>query len=193
MNIEENYLKRGENVLLNKIPVLDKGYVALLDSCNTTSKLREIGTEFFGGEYPTSLESLGSMTLAIKCPLFFQLTLSKFNFKIIGAQDGPTQRDVETFRPNAGEVAASDVVTSEAIADDISRTADALIINPKAYQADGCERFVSQVNTPLSVYTTLIVSGSYSEWCELAYQYKLPSVLEQYTIAIGQIITAEWK
>lgn len=176
-------------MLLSKIPVLDKGYVALIDSCNTTSKLREIGAEFFGGDYPTSLEDLGSMTVAIKCPLFFQLYLSKFNLKVINADSGP----VEFFRPNAGEVAASDVLTSEAISDDLARTADALILNPKAYQADGCERFMSQINTPLSVYTSLIVSGSYSEWCKIAFATAVPKPIKAYTSAIEQIITAEWK
>lgn len=176
-------------MLLNKIPALDKGYVALLDSCNTTSKLREIGAEFYGGEYPTSLEELGSMTVAIKCPLFFQLYLSKFNLKVINANSGP----LEVFRPNAGEIRASDVVTSEAIADDLSRTADALLINPKAYQADGCETFVSQVNTPISLYTTLIVSGNYSEWCKIAFATAVPGPIKAYTSAIEQIITAEWK
>lgn len=177
-------------MLLNKIPVLDKGYVALIDSCNTTSKLREIGAEFFGGEYPTSLESLGSMTVAIRCPLFFQLFLSKFSLRMIGANEpGP----IEVFRPNAGEVRANDILTSEAIADDISRTADALLINPKAYQADGCETFVSQTNTPISVYTTLIVSGNYDEWCKAAYGERLPGPIAAYTIALQQIIEAEWK
>lgn len=176
-------------MLLSKIPVLDKGYVAVIDSCNTTSKLREIGAEFFGGEYPTSLEELGSMTVAIKCPLFFQLYLSKFNLKVINADSG----HIEYFRPNAGEVAASDVVTSEAIADDLARTADALIINPKAYQADGCERFISQVNTPISIYTTLIVSGHYSEWCKIITPAILPGPIKAYTTAIEQILTSEWK
>lgn len=177
-------------MLLSRIPVLDKGYVALLDSSNTTSKLRAIGEEFFGGEYPTSLESLGTLTVAIKCPLFFQLYLSRFSLKVIDANH---TGQPESFRPNAGEIAASDINTSEAIADDISRTADALLINPKAYQADGCERFVSQVNTPISVYTTIIVSGSYDEFCKAVYASKLPAPIEQYALALQQIITAEWK
>lgn len=177
-------------MLLNKIPVLDKGYVALIDSCNTTSKLRDIGTAFYGGEYPTSLEELGSMTVAIKCPLFVQLALSKFNFKVIDANPAG---DPEAYIPNATEIRASDAPTSEAISDDISRTTDALLINPKAYQADGCDRFVSQVVSPVNLYTTLIVKGDYSEWCKFAYQQKLPGPIKSYTSALQQVIEAEWK
>lgn len=179
------------NMLLNKIPVLDKGYIALIDSCNTTSKLRDMGTEFFGGEYPTSLENLGSMTVAIKCPLFFQLFLSKFNLKVINAaQVGP----IHAYIPRPDEIGTSERSAGEAMSDDISRTTDALLINPKAYQADGCDRFISQIVTPLNVYTTIIVQGSYKEWCEIAYQQALlPEPIKQYTITLQQIIEAEWK
>ena len=112
-------------MLLSKIPVLDKGYVALIDSCNTTSKLREIGTEFFGGEYPTSLEDLGSMTVVIRCPLFFLMHLSKFNLKVIDANNSGA---LEAYLPNPGEVGAPERLDAEAIADDIARTTDALLI-----------------------------------------------------------------
>ena len=177
-------------MLLNKIPTLDKGYVALLDSSMTTSKLREIGTDIYGGEYPVVLEELGHMTLLIKCPLFVQLALSKFNLRII---DANSSRALEAYIPNPGEVGAPERLDAEAIADDISRTTDALLINPKAYQADGCDRFMSQLTTPINIYTTIIVSGSYSEWCKLAFAEKLPGPIKAYTTAIEQIITAEWK
>lgn len=177
-------------MLLNKIPCLDKGYVALIDSMVTTQKMRDIGAEFFGGEYPTSIEDLGQMTVAIKCPLFFQLYLSKFNLKVI---DANTTGKLDAYIPNPGEVGAPERLDNEAIADDISRTTDALIINPKSYQADGADRFVSQLTTPINVYTTLIVSGSYNEWCKLAFQEKLPGPIKAFATAIGQIITVEWK
>jgi len=177
-------------MLLNKIPVLDKGFIALIDSSVTTQKMRDIGTEFFGGEYPTSLEDLGTMVVAIKCPLFFQIYLSKFNLKVI---DANTPGKLDAYIPNAGEVGAPERLDNEAIADDIARTTDALLINPKSYQADGADRFVSQLTTPINVYTTLIVSGSYSEWCKLAFQEKLPGPIKAYTSALEQVITAEWK
>ena len=176
-------------MLLNRIPVLDKGFVALIDSCNTTAKLRDMGQEFFGGNYPVSLEELGSMTVVMKCPLFIQLFLSKFNLKVINADSGPT----ESYIPNPTEIKANDRFTCETISDDILRTTDALLINPKAYQADGCDRYISQIITPINIYTTLIVHGSYSEWCKLAYQERLPGPINGYTIALQQIIEAEWK
>lgn len=176
-------------MLLNRIPVLDKGYVALIDSCNTTSKLRDMGSEFFNGEYPPALEELGSLTVVMKCPLFVQLNLSKFNFKIINTDT----RQLDIYMPNVGEIGASDRSTCEIISDDIMRTSNALLINPKAYQADGADAFISQVITPINVYTTLI-QGSYKEWCAFAFnQNKAPAPIKAYTIALQQIISAEWK
>ncbi len=178
-------------MLLNKIPVLDKGYVALLDSSVTTQKMRDIGAEFFGGEYPTSLEDLGSMVVVIKCPLFVQLALSKFNLKVIDANQ---QTDIpDAYIPDATSIRGTDVVTSQAISDDLLRTTDALLINPKAYQADGCDKFISQVITPVNVYTQIIVSGNYSEWCKFAYQERFPGPIKRYAEAIQQVIEAEWK
>ena len=177
-------------MLLSKIPCLDKGYIALLDSSNTTSKLREIGQEFYGGEYPTALEELGTMTIVIKCPLFVQLYLSKFNLKVINADRGSKP---EAYIPSAAAIGAAEVNTSQDIVDDISRTTDALFINPQAYQADGADRFVSQVLTPISTYTILIVSGSYSEWCKASSQSGLPLPIGEYAKVIGQILEMEWR
>lgn len=179
-------------MLLNKLPVLDKGYVALVDSCNTTQKLRDLGQEFYSGEYPVELEEIGYLTLVVKCPLFFQLYLSKFDLKIIDAND--RSKALEAYIPNPSEVACPNRLDSEAISDDIERTTAALLINPKAYQADGADRFVSQVITPLNVYTTLIVSGTYNEWCKLLRTPKhSPKPILEYISIIEQIITAEWK
>ena len=177
-------------MLLSKIPVLDKGYVTPIDSCNTTKKLREIGQEFYGGEYPVTVEALGNLTLALKCPLFVQLTLSRFDFKVIDANGNNTEP--EAYIPTVAAIQAGDIGVSQDISDDILRTTEALFINPRAYQADGCDRFVSQIITPISVYTTLIVQGTYSEWCKFAYQDRLPEPIRQYATAIRQIIESEW-
>lgn len=179
-------------MLLNKIPCLDNGYVALIDSHMTTQKLRDVGQEFYGGTYPTALENLGTLTIAMKCPLFVQLNLSKFDLRIIDANN--SNQDVEAYKPNETEVGCKSLEDSRVIADDISRTTDALIINPKAYQADGCNIFISHTITPISVYTTLIVSGYYNEWCKFACQQtKLPTPIRAYTKAVGQILESEWK
>jgi hypothetical protein len=181
-------------MLLNKIPILDSGYVALIDSHMTTQKLRDVGQEFFGGECPVALEEFGTMTVAIKCPLFVQLYLSKFMFRIINGDNNVTT--VAAYRPNVGELGCPERLDAEAIADDISRTTDALLINPKAYQKDGCDKFISQIISPINVYTHLIVQGSYSEWRKFTCtddSGRIPQPIRVYLLGIKQILETEWK
>lgn len=180
-------------MLLNKIPILDKGYVALIDSCNTTQKLRDMGSHFYGGEYPVDLENHGYLTLAIKCPLFVQIHLSKFNLRITDANSNNGLSHPEAYLPNAGEIGCPQRLDNEAISDDIARTTDALLVNPKAYQSDGANRFISQIISPINIYTTLIVSGSYKDWVEYIQPYMCPQPIKAYREAIENIIAVEWK
>lgn len=176
-------------MLLNKLPCLDKGYVAYIDSSCNSEKLKAIGLEFFKKLDGKFLMDLANLTLVIKCPLFVQLNLSTHNLNVVSVP--PTE--VEAYKPNVGEIGAPVHATAIAIADDIDRTTEALLINPKAYQTDGCERSVSQILTPLSTYTTLVVYGSYNDWKKFCDQGNLPPIMLGYVNAVKQIMGAEWK
>lgn len=176
-------------MILNKLPCLDKGYVAYLDSSGNSLKLRDVALELFKKTDGRFLSDIASLTLVIKCPLFVQLNLSQYNLKIITVPSP----DIEAYVPNVGEVGCPDHATAKAISDDIERTTAALLINPKAYQADGCERFASQVLTPISTYTTLIVHGSYNEWIKFTSQNGMPNGMVSYASAVVQILQMEWK
>ena len=176
-------------MLVNKIPCLDKGYVAYLDSSGNSSKLKNIALEFFKKTDSKFLYDLSSLTVVIKCPLFVQLNLSQFGLKIINTP----QSQLEAYCPSVGEIGSPDHATNKHIQDDILKTTEALHINPKAYQADGCDHFVAQVLTPISTYTTLIVHGSYNEWRRFVVQVNAPVSLTAYINAIEQIMNMEWK
>ncbi len=176
-------------MLLNKLPCLDKGYVAYLDSSGDSSKLKDVALEFFKKTDGTFLSSISSLTLVIKCPLFVQLNLGHYNLKVISAPCS----EVEAYVPNIGEVGCSDLSAAKVIAEDMERTTAALLLNPKAYQADGCDRFASQILTPISVYTTLIVHGPHSEWTKFVAQNKAPKGIAPYVNAVQQIMQMEWK
>lgn len=177
-------------MLLNKLPCLDKGFVALISSSCTSDRLNEVAIEFFkSNSAAMSLRDISTLTLVIKCPLFLQLNLSTHDLKIVSAP----VTDVEAYCPNEGEIGSPDLNTSRSIAANMKMTTDALLINPKAYQEDGCERFLSQVMTPINTYTTLIVHGSYNEWRRFCNQQKIPAPAKSYIKAITQIMNAEWK
>ena len=176
-------------MLLNKIPCLDKGFVAYISSSNNGDKLTQLAIEFLQTTDYSALAPMANLTIAIKCPLFVQLNLSKFDLKIVTANT----KEVEAYYPNVGEIGGRDREMNRIIADDIERTAEALLINPKAYQTDGCDRFISQVLMPVSTYTTLIVHGTYNEWKRFCAQSAPPAPLVSYTTAVKQILDMEWR
>jgi hypothetical protein len=181
-------------MLLNKIPVLDKGYVALISSVNATDVMVDIKDEFFAGELLNKddsniLSEMANMTLAIKCPLFVQLNLAKFGLKILTTRDSK----VEAYVPNETEILAPDLQTNRVIASNMFRTSEALLINPLAFQKDGCDRFISQILSPISVYNTLVVHGTLNQWVKFCEQDKLPRPIEAYRSVVTDMVTVVWK
>ena len=176
-------------MLLNRIPCLDKGYVALISSSCTTDRLNEVSREFFKKDDSKFLREMSTLTVVVKCPLFVQLNLSTHNLRIIST----LVEEVEAYVPNVGEIGAPNLETSNGISANIKMTTDALLINPKAYQLDGCERFISQVMTPINTYTTLLVHGSYNEWRRFCSQQHVPAPMKDYIKGITQIMNAEWR
>ena len=178
-------------MLLNKLNVLDKGYIALVSSSNDGLRCREIVEEFFAAQFHSALVNIATATIYFKCPLFVQLNLSKFNFTIIGIP--PKEDKQEAYVPDETDVRTSDREINTTIADDIYRTTEALLINPLAYQKDGCDRFTSQVLTPISLYTEILVHGSLEQWIKYISQESLPAQIVAYQVVIENIIRAEWK
>lgn len=176
-------------ILENKIPVLDKGFVAMFDSSSNSRKLNEIAVEYFKKLDGKFLTDISSLTLLIKCPLFVQLNLSTFGFKVTNL---PIQQ-IETYIPNVGEIGAPTLSASTDIAENIERTSHALMMNPKAYCADGCDRFMSQILTPINTYTTILVHGMYNDWCKFIAQPKPPNPIRSYMEAVAEILKAEWQ
>lgn len=166
-------------MLLNKLPALDKGYIALLSS--NVEKMKETGLSF------EQVKRQSTVTIIAKCPLFFQMFLSHYDFKI---ENIKTHQ--ECFIPNETQIGASDLETSRLISDDMKRTAEALLVNPSAYKSDGANHFISQVLLPINLYTEIVISGDYKTWMELIDKQGVPEPIEAYISLIEQIITAEY-
>lgn len=176
-------------MLLNNIPVLDDGYVALLSSALSHMTYKDVVDEYFGAVDNINLRKACFATLVFRAPIFVQLHLSQHGLTLISTKNS----DVSAYKPNGGEVGCQDHATSKDIADDIARTTDALLINPAAYKADGADPFISQVIMPISTYTTFIVAGTLEQWQKF-YQYKsVPTPIRAYADAVENIMKAEWK
>jgi hypothetical protein len=99
---------------------------------------------------------------------------------------------VKAWLPDVSYVKATDLETSQNIAEDIKNTTQALLMNPTAYNMDGCDNFVSQVTTPISVYNELMVQASLLDWIRFCDRIGLPVPIEQYRTTIVAFLKAEY-
>lgn len=180
-------------MIFNKIPCLDNGYVALLYSSNTSPQIRELKEQFkLSISADAQLLSISTMSLIMKCPLFVRMYLSQFGLTSLPLNEKDSPQELEAYIPNVGEILSGDTETDRLISADINTTTKALLINPLAYQADGCDKFTSQVITPINTYNTIIVHGTYLQWVRVLDQEGLPNSIKAYYLAIKQILEAEW-
>jgi len=172
---------------MNKLPVLDKGYVALFSNSMGREQFLSVQTGYFRGMVHRRILSMPMIHMEIKCPLFVQLYLTESLNAVARRSSAP-----EAFIPAINDVAAGNLETSEVISKDIEQTTKALLLNPKSYQMDGCDIFISQVISPISVYNTLMVNGTLDQWILAVKGKSLPAPIEQYRKAIEDVLLAEY-
>jgi len=170
-----------------KIPVLDKGFIGLYSFSVGNDELNELVVAFNLRQQDDYL-CLPHLHMAIKCPLFVQLWLSKYQLHIVTKRSGVK----EAYLPDESEINAKTLEYSKAIAEDIKATTEALLINPKAYTSEGCDSHVAQIITPINVYNELMVSGSLLQWMPILRANHLPQPVEAYRKSIKEILEAEW-
>ena len=176
-------------MLLNKIPVLDNGYVALIGSACPTPIFTGVLEEFFKAKHTDTLNKVCYATLAFKAPIFVQLYLAQNGLTMVSTRVG----ELQAYLPGVGEIGSGDHQTDRDISDDIARTTEALLINPIAYQKDKCDPFISQVIMPVSTYDTFLVGGSLEVWKQVYSSRTTPAPIKSYLLAVEQIIKVEWK
>lgn len=175
--------------LLSKTPVLDKGYVAHYSSSPSGQDLTDLSREFFRGVFDERLLSCGVMHLLVKCPLFVQMTFPENGLTYIVQR---AEAKAEAFIPNVAEVGAQTLEASEAIQKDIQGTTEALLLNPRAYQSENCDLFISQVISPVSVYNTILISGNLTQWMSYVTHTRAPAPIEAYRRAVESVLFAEF-
>jgi hypothetical protein len=174
---------------INSIAVLDKGYVALHSSSPSNEQLKQIRYNFLRGQLTDQLLVSSYLTVQIKCPLFVQLNLANHLLHII---TNKSRQNVSAYITDIGDIGARDLQTSKEILSNIEQTTEALLLNPRAYQSDGCDLFIAQILAPISVYNECLVSGTLQQWLLFINQPHLPAPINEYRKAIKDIIWAEW-
>lgn len=176
-------------MLLNKLPVLDNGYVALIDSTLPHKRYESVVDEFFRATPIPAIHKLCHAVIVFKAPLFVQLHLAQHGLTLVSTR----VQEAEAYVPSVGEVGSDSHEINKMISEDMANTTEALLINPKAYQSDGCDPFISQVMMPVSSYATFLVCGSLEAWQKFYNTKSVPAPIRSYASAVEQIIKAEWK
>lgn len=176
-------------MLLNKINLLDKGFVAPLCFSGGSRLLQDLQDHYFKTKTNLKLLDIASAALVIKCPLFVQLNLSQYGLSIIITPSD----DVEAYIPDVGSIDGESLEDRTEIANYIKMTTEALLLNHKGITMDGGSRFTAQLLTPITVYNELVVAGKLANWLSFIKQKQLPKELEVYRKAVEEVLRVEWK
>lgn len=175
-------------MLLNKVKVLDKGFVAPLSVNITGKELQDIQDTYFRTKINMKLLSLCSATIVIKCPLFVQLNLSQYGLDIISTPSD----DVEAFIPDLTMIKGDSLEDRQRMQEYISATTEALILNQRGMPMDGADELTSQMLTPINTYNEIIVHGNLRNWVDFLNQKKLPDAMEKYRSTVFEVLKADW-
>jgi hypothetical protein len=174
---------------LNKINVLDKGFVAPLEFTGNSRLLQDIQDSYFKTKTNLDLLKLSSATLVIKCPLFVQLNLSKYDFDIISTPSD----NVEAYVPDVSMIKGDTLEDRQRVAQYVAATTEALLLNQKGLPMDGIDEFTAQLLTPINVYNQIIVNGKLEQWIRFLKQKRLPRELQMYQETIKDILKVSIK
>jgi hypothetical protein len=176
-------------MLLNKLNVLDKGFVAPVAFTGNGKLLQDLQDHYFKTRANLKLLDISSAVLVIKCPLFVQLNLSQYGLNIITTPSD----NVEAYIPDISMIEGESLEDRQEIARYIELTTEALILNHKGMAMDGSSRFTAQLLTPITVYNELVVSGKLVNWLQFLKQRQLPKELELYRKSVEDILSVEWR
>ena len=174
--------------LLNKTDVLDKGYVSVISVTLSGNDFLDYVNTYRGGVVSEDALELPHVHIEMKCPLFVQLDLSRFNLRL----DIKPTKKMEAFIPTIDQISAKDHDTSLEILNNIKQTTEALMLNPKTMAYSGCDTFISQIICPISMYNEIMVSGSLKAWTSFTNRKNLPSTIKPYRQAVENILLSHW-
>lgn len=181
-------------MVFNEIPVLDKGFVAYVSSNMDSKILGKLSQHYFKGKVNPELFELASVTITMRCPIFVNLFLQRFNFKIISVNPAHrSEDDIETYVPDQSSIKTKDCTEYEEIHKHMGYMAENLLVTHKGYLADKCDHFISQVNLPIGTYNEIIVHGSLAQWINFLNAKNLPIPLESYRKTCFDILKADFR
>lgn len=174
---------------LNKIPVLDKGYVQLTSFAPSFLEVEKMRSEFFRGVLAPQLVETIQVFLRMKCPYFILVPLLTSGMRAISVPGLAS----DAFVPQVDDIMSSSLANSQEIRESMSLTIDSLMLNQKAYIKDGCNAFVASLTTPVSAYWEGVIFGQLKDWLRFGNAPGLHPFIKEYQKSVIDCISVEYK
>lgn len=178
-----------ERTRLNKLPVLDKGYVAMMSCSPSYQEHVRMMSSFFRNRLTQNLIDVTYVHLEVKCPYFILIPMISSNIKVISSVNQAT----DAFVPTVEHISSGSLDNDRDISESMSITIDSLMLNQKAYVHDGCNALVASLTTPVAAYWDGVMYASMSEWARFMFAKGLHPIVKQYQTAIYNAISTEYK
>lgn len=180
-------------MVFNKLPVLDKGFVAFVASGMDDKTLAKLFQHYNKGNINPEFIRMATVTLVFKCPLFVNMFLYRFGLNIVGVEPADSNKEIEFFTPDEGQIRTTEGMDATEIRKHMEYMTGVLKVTQAGYVKDGCDHFVSQVNLPISVYNEVVVSGTLDQWIRFFRSKNLPSPIESYRQTSYNIVKADFR
>lgn len=179
----------SEKTSLNRLPVLDHGYVSLISCSPTYSEHKSIMSSLFRNRLSMQSVDMVYVHLHIKCPYFILIPMVSSGIRCVSSAN----QAGDAFCPTIEYVSSGSSSNDRDISESMKMTIESLMINQKAYIHDGCNAFIASVTTPVAAYWEGVMYASLTEWCRFILAKDLHSVVKQYQKTIHDSISTEYK
>jgi len=174
---------------LGSTPVLDKGYVKLLSASPSGQQISIIRNQVFRGLVKESLTDLPRVVLKIRCPYVVLHHLQSTKIRIIN--DLSVNKEF-VYEPQITDIRSGKHETDVELAEYMSSTLNALVVNQVTLKQDGCNAFIAQLTTPIAAYWEGIAYGDLSDWIRIIVAPHTPPMVKAYQDAFKLTISTEF-
>jgi len=173
---------------IGKIPTLDKGFVQLRCCAPNARDLDIMKSELYRGTLSPQLLEIVNVFLNIKCPYFLLIPLVSSGIRAI-SRPGHTS---DAYVPQVDVIKSGNNALDLEIADSMSATIEALMLNQMSYTKDGCNSFVATITTPVAAYWEGMMFGLLKDWIRFANAPGLHPLVKEYQKSVISALSVEY-
>ena len=175
----------NERTRLNKLPVLDHGYVSLISCSPSYSDHTDIRSSLFRNRLTAQSIDMVYVHLEVKCPYFILIPMVSSGIRCASS----VSQASDAFCPTLDMVASGSTANDRDISESMKMTVESLMLNQKSYVHDGCNAFVASITTPVAAYWEGVMYASMTEWSRFMFAKDLHPIVKQYQKTIYETVS----